>query len=241
MSGNAVRRAGGEIVGYEAIAKDITARMDGLQMLKRQHRKLSLLNSIAIAMNATQDLNDILTVTLKKLLDVIGLKAGGIFLIEQGVSKPAFSLKVQQGLLNKLEDNSCHVLLYDVALMRSLLKGTICLEPQGAFLPFKATLVGANNCNALELVGYLIKRKEKASGFIGLEVPVGWKISDEENRMLGLVGKFFGKRNRKFPPSSDHSAASRRTQRIDRHASFILRTKTANESLESCTMKRGRP
>lgn len=192
MSGNAVRGLGGEIVGYEAISKDITARMHGLQMLKRQHRKLSLLNSIAVAMNATQDLNDILMVALKKLLDVLGLKSGGIFLIEPGVNKPAFRLKVQQGLLAKLADDSCHTLLYDVALMRSLLKGTHSLKPQGAFLPFKATLVGANSSNVLELVCYLIKRKEKASGFIGLEVPKGSKISDEDDRMLGSLGNFLG-------------------------------------------------
>ena len=193
MSGNAERGLGGEIIGYEAIAKDITPRMHGLQMLKRQHRKLSLLNSIAIAMNATQDLNDILIVALKKLLDVLGLKSGGIFLIEKGQGKPTFSLKVQQGLLDKLGDNSCHTLLYDVALMRSLLKGTHSLKPQGAFLPFKATLVGASNsCNALDLVCYLIKRKEEASGFIGLEVPKGSKISDEDNRMMGSLGNFLG-------------------------------------------------
>jgi len=192
MSGNAVRGLGAEIVGYEAIAKDITPRMHGLQMLKRQHRKLSLLNSIAIAMNATQDLNDILMVALKKLLDVLGLKAGGIFLIEEGGGKPTFSLKVQQGLLDKLADNNCHTLLYDVALMRSLLKGTHFFKPQGAFLPFKATLVGANNCNALEMVCYLITRKEQASGFIGLEVPKGGKLSDEDDRILGSLGNFLG-------------------------------------------------
>jgi PAS domain S-box-containing protein len=192
MSGNAVRGFGGEIVGYEAIAKDITPRMHGLQMLKRQHRKLSLLNSIAIAMNATQDLNDILMVALKKLLDVLGLKSGGIFIIEQDHNKPSFSLKVQIGLLDTLGDSNCHTLLYDVALMRSLLKGTHSLKPQGAFLPFKATLVGANNSNALELICYLIKRKEKASGFIGLELPKSGKISDEDNRMLGSLGNFLG-------------------------------------------------
>ncbi|MGA8571168.1 MAG: histidine kinase, partial [Desulfobaccales bacterium] len=192
MSGNAVRGLGGEIIGYEAIAKDITPRMHGLQMLKRQYRKLSLLNSIAIAMNVTQDLNDILMVALKKLLDVLGLKSGGIFLIEQGQNKPTFSLKVEIGLLEKLADNHCHTLLYDVALMRSLLRGTHSLKPQGAYLPFKATLVGANNSNILELVCYLIKRKEKASGFIGLEVPKDGKISDEDDRILGSLGNFLG-------------------------------------------------
>ena len=169
MSGNAERGLGGEIVGYEAIAKDITPRMHGIKMLKLQHRKLSLLNSIAIAMNASQDLNDILTVALQNMLDVLGLKSGGIFLIEKDQGRASFSLKVQQGLLDQLADDNCHTLLHDVALMRSLLKGTPPLKPQGAFLPFKATLVGdRDNRKALGLVCYLINTKQEASGFIGL-------------------------------------------------------------------------
>jgi PAS domain S-box-containing protein len=190
MSGNAVRGVRGEVIGYEAVAKDITARMDGLQSLKQQHRKLSLLNSIAVAMNVTQDLNDILMVALKKLLDVLGLKAGGIFLIDHG--KPDFSLQVQQGLLAKLGGSSWHASLYDDPLMQSLLKGNLSLKPQRTFPPFKATLVDANNSNSLELTCYLITRKEKASGFIALEVPQGKKIGDEDHRILGSLGNFLG-------------------------------------------------
>ncbi len=193
MSGNAERGLGGEIVGYEAIAKDITPRMHGIKMLKLQHRKLSLLNSIAIAMNASQDLNDILTVALQNMLDVLGLKSGGIFLIEKDQGRASFSLKVQQGLLDQLADDNCHTLLHDVALMRSLLKGTPPLKPQGAFLPFKATLVAdRDNRKALGLICYLINTKQEASGFIGLHVPAESKISDEGDRMLGSVGNFLG-------------------------------------------------
>src|SRR5208283_2624400 len=64
MSGNAVEDVDGEIAGYEGIAKDITARMDGVRHLQQQYRKLSLIHAVAVAMNATQHLDDILMVAL---------------------------------------------------------------------------------------------------------------------------------------------------------------------------------
>ncbi|HXW68412.1 MAG TPA: PAS domain-containing protein, partial [Dissulfurispiraceae bacterium] len=83
MSGNAVEDVNGEIGGYEGIAKDITARMDGVRNLQQQYRKLSLIHAVAVAMNATQHLDDILMVALKKALSGLGLRSGGIFLIDQ--------------------------------------------------------------------------------------------------------------------------------------------------------------
>jgi PAS domain S-box-containing protein len=189
MSGNAVR-INGDIVGYEAIAKDITARMDGLRLLKERHRRLSLLHSVAVAMNVTRDLDDILLVALKKLLDVLGLSSGGIFLIDH--NEPGFVLRAQQGLLASLGGSSCHALFHDVALKRSLLKKNFPLKPRGTFPPFKATLRNTTNGNSLEVTCYLITRKERASGFIALQVPPGRHIGDEDHRMIGSLGNFLG-------------------------------------------------
>jgi len=190
MSGNAVRNDLGEIIGYEAVAKDITARMHGLQVLQRQNRKLYLLHSIAVAMNISQDLNDILAMALAKLLNVLGLKSGGIFLIDH--ANRNFVLRVQEGLLYKVGSDKCHVLLYDVDLMRSLLKGKVSLKPQRTFPAFKATLVGADCWRSLEVVCFLITRKEEATGFIALEIPADKKLDEDDQRILGALGNFLG-------------------------------------------------
>ena len=190
MSGNAVRGVSGEIAGYEAIAKDVTARMSGLQRLRQQHRKLSLLHSIAVTMNATQNLRNILSVALHKLLEALGLSSGGIFLIDYG--EPCFLLEAEKGLLTSLESDTCHPVFHDFALRRSLLKGHFPLEPQGTFPPFKVTLKSPKSPNYLNLTCYLITRKEKASGFIALEVPQGKHIADEDHRLIGSLGNFLG-------------------------------------------------
>jgi len=69
LSGNANRMENEEIIGYESIVKDITARMDAIRNLQKHHRELSLLNAVALVMNATQDLDDILMTALKNVLE----------------------------------------------------------------------------------------------------------------------------------------------------------------------------
>lgn len=186
VSGNAVRDADGKITGYEAISKDITARMDGVRNLHQQNRELSLLHSIAVAMNVTQDLDEILMMALKKVLEVLNLSSGAIFLINK--EKSAFILKVQHGLPEKVVGNVHHLVLHDQALMQSLLEVDRSLKPQRTFPPFKASLKAADD-DSVQLLCFLIAARKKASGFIALELA---PISDRDHQMLGSLGNFLG-------------------------------------------------
>lgn len=190
VSGNAVRAADGKIIGYEAIAKDITARMDGVRNLHQQNRELSLLHSVAVAMNVTHELDEILMIALKKVLEVLNLSSGAIFLINR--EKSDFVLKVQQGLSEKLAGNHSHTMLYDQALMASLLKEDRSLQPQRTFPPFKASLRALADDESVELLCFLITAKKRASGFIAIEVPSNNQITDRDHRMLGSLGNFLG-------------------------------------------------
>ncbi|MBW2617214.1 MAG: PAS domain-containing protein, partial [Deltaproteobacteria bacterium] len=137
LSGTADRGKDGEITGYESIAKDITARMDAIKSFRKRHWELWLLNSVAFAMNKAQDLDEILNTALKKVLEVLKLSSGGIFLIDH--DKPAFSLRVQKGLTDGDGTHMPRITLNDEALMRSLLKRNLTLDPEPIFPPFKAT------------------------------------------------------------------------------------------------------
>ena len=95
LSGNAVRSKYGEITGYQGIAKDITARTDATRNFYQRHRELWVLNSVAFAMNQTQDLDAILMTALERALKALNLTSGGIFLIDY--DKSAFVLTAQQG------------------------------------------------------------------------------------------------------------------------------------------------
>ncbi len=189
MSGNSVEDVNGEIAGYEGIAKDITARMDGVRHLQEQYRKLSLIHAVAVAMNATQHLDDILMVALKKALSGLGLRSGGVFLIDQ---EKDFALKAHYGFPSSVTAGTAQVRLHDRALMRFLLKGTLPLSTLRSFPPFKATLKESGAGSDLELTCFLITRKDRASGFLALEVPPERRISEPDQRILGSLGNFLG-------------------------------------------------
>ena len=189
MSGNAVEDVNGEIVGYEGIAKDITARMDGIRHLQQQYRKLSLIHAVAVAMNASQHLDDILTVALKKVLSGLGLRSGAVFLIDE---EKDFALKVQYGLPSSVTAGTAQIKIHDRALMRFLLKGTLPMTTLRSFPPFKATLKESGTGSNLELTCFLINRKDRASGFFALEVPPERRISEPDQRIIGSLGNFLG-------------------------------------------------
>lgn len=190
LSGNAVRMENEEIIGYEGIVKDITARMDAIRDLQKHHRELSLLNAVALVMNATQDLDDILMTALKNVLEVLNLTSGGIFLIDH--EKSVFSLRVQQGLFERMSTNTHQVRLHDQVLMKSLLKKNLSLEPKPSFPPFAVSLRGPDPGCSVQLICFLITAKEKASGFLALDFPSNKHLTEQDLHLLGSLGNFLG-------------------------------------------------
>ena len=191
LSGNAVRNEeDGEIIGYEGIAKDITPRMDAIRNLQRSHRELSLLNAVALAMNATEDLNDILMTALANVLDLLNLASGGIFLIDH--NRPGFFLRAQRGLLEGTINSPYELHLLDQTLMKSLLKKDLILEPKSDFPPFAARLKKQDVIPSTPLTCFLITAKEKASGFLALDLPNNKELTVQDHHLLGSLGNFLG-------------------------------------------------
>jgi PAS domain S-box-containing protein len=191
LSGNAVWGKDDEIIGYQGIAKDITARMDAIQNFRQRHRELWVLNSVAFAMNKTHDLDAVLEFALFKALEVLGLKAGAIFLIDH--DKADFVMKSRQGLPEDAEENAFRIELHDESLMKSLLEKDLILTPEPIFPPFKATLKQSAKQFSMELICFLITAKEKASGFLALAVPPDKDITrGQDYHLLGSLGNFLG-------------------------------------------------
>ena len=191
LSGNAVWGKDGEIIGYQGIAKDITARMDAIRNFRQRHRELWVLNSIAFAMNKTRNLDAVLEIALTKTLEVLGLAAGAIFLIDHEQS--AFVLRCMHGLPAQITEKANQIQLHDKALMRSLFKKNLVLTPEPIFPPFRAVLKVFPDKPPTELTCFLITAKEKASGFIALDVPADKDITTgQDYHLLGSLGNFLG-------------------------------------------------
>lgn len=230
LSGNAVRDNNGEIIGYQGIAKDITARTDATRNFYQRHRELWVLNSVAFAMNQTQDLDAILMIALERALKVLNLTSGGIFLIDY--DKSAFVLKAQQGFPRNATIKTNQIELSDESLMRSLLQKELLLTPEPIFPPFRATLKGKNN-NLIQLVCFLITAKEKASGFLALDVPPDKDLTTGQDfHLLGSLGNFLGgaiENNRMAQTIGRHREELKRLTARLFHSQEIERRRIARE------------
>lgn len=190
VSSNTIKGPEGKILGYEGIIKDITVRVDAMRNLQKRHRELSLLNAIALAMNMTQNLDDILLTALRKVLDVLNLNSGGIFLIIPEENR--LLRKVDQGLPRSAPGNANEIRLHDTRLMKALLKTDLLLTPEATFPPFKATLETTTGCDPLALTCFLITAQKRASGFIALDVPANREFTLQDHHLLGSLGNFLG-------------------------------------------------
>lgn len=191
LSGHAVMESGGKVVGYQGIAKDITARMDAIRNFRQRHRELWVLNTVAFAMNRSRDLEPILWTALQKVLEVLDLAAGGIYLIDTGRSD--FVLKVQKGFPSDSNGAIPPIRLQDTVLMQSLLSEDLELTPEPIFPPFRAVLGGGSDREPMQLTCFLITARNKASGFLALDVPTEKDITvGHDYHLLGSLGNFLG-------------------------------------------------
>lgn len=175
---------------YEGIIKDITQRKLMEDNLRRKNKELLLLNSIAVAMNFTMDLNYILDTTLRNLLTLIRRKDGGIFLIEKELSN--FILVSAQGILKNYLNSKIEVVFKDSLLFHQMLKEENKLPPAESFPPFHVAISRVGDEKLLWLKCFLISFKGKCVGFFGLIPGPQDAVSFHDAKLMGSLGNFLG-------------------------------------------------
>jgi signal transduction histidine kinase len=81
---------------------------------------------------------------------------------------------------------------HDQALMDALLNKDLALTPGPTFPPFKIEFKAKNIVDSLNFTCFLITAKERASGFIALDLPVDRVLTDHDLHLLGSLGNFLG-------------------------------------------------
>ncbi len=177
-------------IEYEGIIKDITRRKRTEEDLKQRNLELSILNSVAVALNHSSDLNHILRVTLRNVLKVLRLKRGAIFLIDR--EKKKAGLTVEQGLHLRASDDSDRIMFKDALLKKHLLEEEVQLTPKPTFPSFQVGYRAKGSKAAPWLSCFLITFKGKGVGFFGLDIPSARTLSSHEVHLLGSLGNFLG-------------------------------------------------
>lgn len=190
LSANAFRDDNNIIVGYEGIAKDITARMDSFRNLYKNHQELLLLNTIAVTMNSSQDLDTVLTTALRDVMKLLSLNIGAIFLINH--EKGLFELKKHQGFPENYTYKDLPLEFHDTELMEFLLGEHNNLTPKSVYPSFKVSLNCVNFNKLIELSCFLITEKGKPSGFMAFQIDANKELILEDLHLLGSLGNFIG-------------------------------------------------
>ncbi len=177
-------------IEYEGIIKDITRRKRAEEILRQKNLELSILNSIALTLNLTRDLNHILMVTLKQILKVLGLKHGAIFLIDREKRKAI--LQVRYGLPDEDPSQAGEITFRDDLLMKHLVEEEARLRPEPSFPCFHVRYLTKNGKATQWLSSFLITFKGRGVGFFALDIPPTRELSPGELHLLGSLGNYLG-------------------------------------------------
>ncbi len=177
------------VIEYEGIIKDITRRKEAEEIIQQRNRELSILNSIAVVLNLTMDLDSILKVTLERVRKNLSLNKGGIFLFEDAENTPI--MRAGFGLPETTSENPAQIEFKDTMLMEYLVHKKTELEPEASFPSFQVRYTAGGE-PPLWLTCYLITSKRKTVGFFGFETPKSKILSIQELHLLGSLGNLLG-------------------------------------------------
>ncbi|MBV9572712.1 MAG: PAS domain S-box protein [Acidobacteriales bacterium] len=80
----ATRNANGEIERYQGFLLDITEKKRAENEIRRRNRELNALNAMAVIATQSFDLDEILNLTLRQVISLLGVETGAIYLCEGG-------------------------------------------------------------------------------------------------------------------------------------------------------------
>ncbi|MBT7048211.1 MAG: PAS domain S-box protein [Desulfobacula sp.] len=190
LSANIFLDDNGDIVGYEGIAKDITARMDSFRRLYKRHQELVLLNTVSLTMNSSQNLDEVLNTALSEAMKLLNFSIGAIFLINHNPSE--FKLQTWKGMPEGANKALIKLVFHDTQLMEFFLEKNNCLTPKSIFPSFKITLESRDQSRPIILSCFLITEKGYPSGFMAFLVTETNDLSLEDFNLLGSLGNFLG-------------------------------------------------
>ncbi|OGP63204.1 MAG: hypothetical protein A2V65_01810 [Deltaproteobacteria bacterium RBG_13_49_15] len=175
---------------FEGIIKDITHRKHTEENLRQRNRELSILNSIAMALNHNMPLPQILLKTLKSILSVLNLQKGAVVLLDRLEKKAR--IQIRHGLLAAEPSKEGTIIFKDSVLKEYLFEGKMDLNPEPSFPTFQMRYRMKKGVLSPWLTCFLITFKGKGVGFIGLDIPDGRNLSLQELGLMGSLGNFLG-------------------------------------------------
>ena len=128
--------------------------------------------------------------SLKNLIKVLGLKRGGVFLLDP--EKKRVELQVRQGLPPLEIADQEEILFKDALLKKYLLEKNESFFPRPIFPPFQISYESKKGRTYPWLSCFLITSKGRGLGFFGLDIPPDRILSPHETHLIGSLANFLG-------------------------------------------------
>lgn len=78
----AIRDEEGKVERYQGVLLDVTAKKHAEEEIRRRNRELNALNAMAVIATQSFDLDEILNLTLRQVISLLGAEAGSVYLAE---------------------------------------------------------------------------------------------------------------------------------------------------------------
>ena len=105
----ATRNAAGEIETYQGFLQDITEKKQAEDELRRRNRELHTLNAIAVVATQSFDLDEILNLTLRQVINLFSAESGSVYLTDDGSGTLRRRAAWGHGSENVLRHGELHV------------------------------------------------------------------------------------------------------------------------------------
>jgi len=185
----------GKITGIQAITRDITERKKAEEEIKNRSRQLLILNEIANSIGQSLDINKILNDGLEKVLELMGLKVGGMYLADHEHRK--LDLIAHRGISKRYAREIGSISVDDKTLKAATEKGRIlkfAFSVKEVFRNLKELrrLLSAMKREGLDpayQVPILLQAKQEILGLMVIASRAPRKYSEREFNLLSLVGQ----------------------------------------------------
>lgn len=179
----------GHTIGYEGIIKDISFRKRMEEELFQSKKELQTLYDLSKLVNQSLDLNEVLSISLDKIMGLTGFEMGGIYLLQE--NGETFEFKYHKGLGSRFLENVRLLKFGDEICGKSLrLKQVIGLSideyPSSQLLPF------LREKGIQSLVSIPLLAKENPIGAVNLASRFSRFITPEGKNLLRSIGNQIG-------------------------------------------------
>lgn len=190
VSGSPLFSQDGKVIAIISVARDITERKQAEDEIKRYTKQLEALFNIGSTVSQTLNLEELLRNVQDKVLEVMGLNIGGIFLLNEPTKE--MILRAHRGMSPEFVCQLGVVNLEDGRFIGQVVKSGKPLIVKDIFVNPRLSRGVMKKENIKSFAAVPIMAREKILGVMGVGSRTYREFPDWEVRMLGAIANQIG-------------------------------------------------